>query len=102
MNKDRFVAANAIALVTHTLTQPMDMVKTRSQLLQEGKGFTGIGFARGFHGTNVFNDIIAAGGGYRKFYSKFDAFALRTVTYTTARIWGFLYFYDWINPDSRR
>ena len=28
--------------------------------------------------------------------------ALRTVTYTTARIWGFLYFYDWIIPDSRR
>jgi hypothetical protein len=27
---------------------------------------------------------------------------LRTVTYTTARIWGFLYFYDWINPDARR
>lgn len=38
----------------------------------------------------------------RKFYSKFDAFFLRTVSYTTARVWGFLYFYDWINPDARR
>jgi hypothetical protein len=27
---------------------------------------------------------------------------MRTVGYTTARIWAFLYFYDWINPDSRR
>ena len=45
---------------------------------------------------------MAAGGGYRKFYSKLDAFFLRTVTYTTARVWGFLYFYDWINPDARR
>ena len=35
-------------------------------------------------------------------YSSFDAFFLRTVTYTTARIWGFLYFYDLINPDARR
>jgi hypothetical protein len=31
-----------------------------------------------------------------------DAFFLRTVTYTTARVWGFLYFYDWVNPDARR
>jgi len=44
MNKERFVAANGLALVTHTLTQPLDMVKTRAQMLQEGKTFTGIGF----------------------------------------------------------
>ena len=31
-----------------------------------------------------------------------DAFVVRTLTYTTARVWGFLYFYDWINPDPRR
>jgi hypothetical protein len=27
---------------------------------------------------------------------------VRTFSYTTARVWGFLYFYDWINPDPRR
>jgi len=54
------------------------------------------------HGINVYNETYAAGGGLRKFYSKFDAFFLRTVGYTTARVWGFLYFYDWINPDARR
>jgi hypothetical protein len=102
MNQERFIAANAIALVSHTLTQPLDMVKTRTQMLQEGKGFTGIGFRRGLHSTNIYNDIKAAGGGLRKFYSSLDAFFLRTVAYTTARTWGFLYFYDWINPDSRR
>jgi solute carrier family 25 (mitochondrial oxoglutarate transporter), member 11 len=50
----------------------------------------------------VLRDISAAGGGFKKFYSCPDAFFLRTVTYTTARIWGFLYFYDWMNPDPRR
>lgn len=80
----------------------MDMVKTRAQMLQEGKGFVGIGFRRGFHCTNIFNEIYAAGGGLRKFYSNLDAFFMRTVAYTTARTWGFLYFYDWINPDPRR
>ena len=71
-------------------------------MLQEGKGFTGIVFRRAIHSINVFNDIYAAGGVIKKFYSSFDAFFLRTVVYTTARIWGFLSFYDWINPDARR
>ena len=71
-------------------------------MLQEGKGHVGIGFRRGMHGANVYNEISAAGGGLRKFYSKLDAFFIRTVAYTTARTWGFLYFYDWINPYARR
>lgn len=36
------------------------------------------------------------------YYYRFDAFFIRTFAYTTARVWGFLYFYDWINPDPRR
>lgn len=48
MNWERFFAANSMALVTHGLMQPLDLVKTRSQVLQEGKIFTGIGW-RGFH-----------------------------------------------------
>lgn len=102
MNKERFIAANGIALITHAVTQPMDLVKTRVQILQEGKTFHGLGFQKGMHGINVYNETYAAGGGLKKFYSKFDAFFLRTVGYTTARVWGFLYFYDWINPDARR
>lgn len=31
-----------------------------------------------------------------------DTFFFRTVGYTTARIWGFTYFYDKVNPDPRR
>jgi hypothetical protein len=27
---------------------------------------------------------------------------MRTFAYTTARVWGFCYFYDWINHDPRR
>lgn len=44
MNKERFIAANVMALVTHGITQPLDLVKVRSQMLQEGKLYTGIGF----------------------------------------------------------
>lgn len=51
---------------------------------------------------NIIQETYGAGGGMKKFYSKLDAYFIRTITYTTARIWGFLYFYDWINPDARR
>ena len=71
-------------------------------MLQEGKGYVGFGVQRGFHCANIYNEIYNSGGGMKKFYSKMDAFFMRTVAYTTARIWGFLYFYDWINPDPRR
>ena len=83
-------------------TQPLDLAKTRTQMLQEGKGFTGIGFRRGLHSFNVLAETSKAGGGLKKFFSSPDAFFMRTVGYTTARVWSFLYFYDWINPDPRR
>lgn len=102
MNWDRFCAANSIALVTHTLTQPLDLVKVRSQVLQEGKPFTGIGWQRGFHPFNLFDEIYGAGGGLRKMFTGLDGFAARTLGYTTARVWGFCYFYDILNPDPRR
>ena len=35
-------------------------------------------------------------------YTSIDGFLMRTIGYTTARVWGFCYFYDWINPDPRR
>lgn len=50
----------------------------------------------------ILEETYNAGGGLRKFYSKFDAFLIRTVAYTTARTWGFLYVYDKVNQDPRR
>lgn len=35
-------------------------------------------------------------------FTGIDGFVARTMAYTTARVWGFLYFYDWLNPDPRR
>ena len=102
MTKERFLAANAIALITHTIAQPFDLIKIRSQMLQEGKTFIGIGMQRGWYPMEIGQEILNAGGGLKKFYSSIDAFLIRTLTYTTARTWSFLYFYDWINPDPRR
>ncbi len=46
MNPESFVAANVMALITHTITQPLDTVRLRSQMLQEGKTFIGLGVCR--------------------------------------------------------
>jgi hypothetical protein len=35
-------------------------------------------------------------------YTGIDGFVARTMAYTTARVWGFCYFYDKLNPDPRR
>ena len=116
MNTERFIHANIMALITHGLvsvslsplrgrfvqTQPMDLVKTRSQILQEGRPFNGVGFFRGFYPYHIFDEVYRAGGGFRKMYSGLDAWFLRTVTYTTARIWSFLWFLDRIHHDPRR
>lgn len=102
MNKERFYAANIMALITHTVTQPLDTIKIRSQMLQEGKTFIGLGFQRGWYPFQIMEEIHQTGGGLRKFYSSFDAFLMRTLAYTTARVWGFTYFYDKLNKDPRR
>lgn len=57
---------------------------------------------RGYYPFAVLDEIHRAGGGWRKMYTGFDGFVARTMAYTTARVWGFLYFYDWLNPDPRR
>ena len=71
-------------------------------MLQEGKLHTGIAFKRGFHPFSIFEELHNAGGGLRGMFTSIDGFLIRTMAYTTARVWGFCYFYDWINPDPRR
>ena len=102
MNKQRFYVANLLALVTHTLTQPFDLVKVRSMMLQEGKTFNGLGLYRGYNPYQLFSEISEAGGGYKTWFTSLDGFLARTFTYTTARISAYLYFLDLVNHDPRR
>lgn len=71
-------------------------------MLQEGKIFNGIGMHRGYYPFAVFEEIHRAGGGMSRMLTSFDGFIAKTMAYTTCRLWGFLYFYDKLNPDPRR
>jgi hypothetical protein len=102
MTKERFYVANAFALVTHAITQPFDLIKVRSFMLQEGKTFNGIGFQRGYNPYQIFSEISAQGGGFRTWFTSYSGFVARTLTYTTSRVWAYLYFYDRLNKDPRR
>jgi len=44
MNKERFIVSNALALITGGITQGLDLIKVRQQMLQEGKLYNGLGF----------------------------------------------------------
>lgn len=80
----------------------MDLVKTRSQILQEGRPYNGVGFFRGFYPFHIFDEAYRAGGGFRKMFTGVDAWLVRTVAYTTTRIWAFGWFLDRIHHDPRR
>ena len=54
-------------------------------------------------------EVVLKNTTHRKFFCqniycpfRIDAFVARTVGYTTARVWGFAYFYDKVNKDPRR
>jgi hypothetical protein len=44
------------------------MVKIRSQMLQEGKTFCGLGMQRGYYPFQILEEIHMAGGGIAKYY----------------------------------
>jgi len=102
MNKERFFAANALALITHTITQPFDLLKVRAMMLQEGKTFYGLGIQRGYNPYQLFQEISKAGGGYKTWFTSYEGFFTRTLTYTTARVSCYLWFFDRLNKDPRR
>jgi solute carrier family 25 oxoglutarate transporter 11 len=101
--KERFVVANTVALITHTITQGFDLIKVRSFMLQEGKTFNGIGLHRGYNLMQIKREIIKQGGPKVKiWYTNYEGFLARTLAYTTSRTWAYLYFYDRLNHDPRR
>lgn len=102
MNRERFFTANILALITHTVTQPFDLVKVRAQMLQEGRTFYGLGTQRGSNPMAIFREINKSGGSYKTWFTSYEGFVTRTLAYTTARVSAYLWFFDRLNKDPRR
>lgn len=102
MSRERLFVANGLALLTHTITQPMDLIKMRSLMLQEGKTFNGLGFDRGYNPLQLYREIHKQGGGYKIWFSNYEGYLARTIVHTSSRLWAYLYFYNRLNKDPRR
>jgi len=57
-----------ISLVTNMITAPLELLKVRAQLLQEGRRLHGYGLDRGVPTVRVFNEIIESGYGLRSLW----------------------------------
>ncbi len=57
-----------INLVSNMTTAPLELLKVRAQLLQEGRRHHGWGWDRGVPTVRVFNEIIDSGAGLRSLW----------------------------------
>lgn len=54
-----------ISLISNLVTAPLEFLKVRAQLLQEGRRLHGFGFDRGVSAFRVLNEVIDSGAGLR-------------------------------------
>lgn len=54
-----------IGLVSNFVTAPLELIKVRGQLIQEGRKLHGWGFERGVPTTRMFYEIVESGVGLR-------------------------------------
>lgn len=54
-----------ISVLSNMATAPLELIKVRAQLLQEGRRLHGFGWDRGVPSFRVFNEIIESGAGLR-------------------------------------
>ncbi len=57
--------AMLISVLSNMATAPLELIKVRAQLLQEGRRLHGFGWDRGVPSFRVFNEIIESGAGLR-------------------------------------
>jgi hypothetical protein len=58
-------AAWFISLVSNVATAPLELLKVRAQLLQEGRKLHGMGTERGAPTIKIFTEIVDSGAGIK-------------------------------------
>lgn len=57
-----------ISLISNLATAPLEFLKVRAQLLQEGRRLHGFGWDRGVPTFRVLNEVIDSGAGFRSLF----------------------------------
>lgn len=80
------------------VTQPLEFVKTRTQVRAEGVGIQTIRHYMGINPHKVFREVHQTGVGMRGFYYGLDAALLGRLGYLFVRNVAYKYVYDAIKP----
>ena len=91
-----------IGVVSNIVTAPFELVKVRSQLLQEGRRLHGYGAERGVPCIRVFYEVIDSGVGLRGLFAGYDSLLIRGLWGSSWRTYFWCYFYNHFNKDPRR
>jgi hypothetical protein len=95
-------ASAFLGVVTNVLTAPLELIKVRSQLLQEGRHLHGFGSERGVPSVRIFYEIIDSGSGLKGLYTGYDSLLMRGLWGSGWRSYFWCYFYNYFNTDPRR
>jgi hypothetical protein len=83
------------------ITLPLELIKVRSQLLQEGRIIHGFDTFRGVQTIRTIYEIYDSGNGIRSFYKGLDTMLVRSLSQSVARTFFFCNIYNYINIDPR-
>ena len=84
------------------MTAPLELVKVRSQLLQEGRRLHGYGAERGVPSVRIFYEIVDSGVGIKGLFTGYDSLLMRGLWGGSWRTYFWCYFYNQVNKDPRR
>jgi len=91
-----------LGVVSNILTAPFELVKVRSQLLQEGRRLHGYGAERGVPSIRIFYEVMDSGVGVKGLFTGYDSLLWRGIWGSSWRTYFWCYFYNHFNKDPRR
>jgi len=91
-----------LSVLTNVATAPLELLKVRAQLLQEGRFLHGFGMERGVPVGKLLAEIIESGSGIKGMYTGFDTLLMRGLWLGGWRSYFWSFFYNHYNKDPRR
>lgn len=80
---------------------PLDLLKARAQILQEGRVIHGYQQFRGVPSFFMGNEIYDSGSGMRGYWTGFDSIVVKSLVFGASRSFFWCYIYNYFNSDAR-
>ena len=90
-----------ISLSTNVVLAPLEFIKVRSQLMQEGRVIHGASLNRGVPAIKLVYEVVDSGAGLRGLYKGFDTLIMRGLVQGSTRPMLWCSIFNYLNPDPR-